>query len=52
MIEEPEVIARYRFGEPKDGMLDAAERYLEASEYAPQSMWRADISSSTRATRK
>jgi hypothetical protein len=31
---EPEVIARYRFGEPKDGMLDQAERHLEASEYA------------------
>jgi hypothetical protein len=29
-----EVIARYRFGEPKDGMLDAAERHLKASEYA------------------
>jgi hypothetical protein len=33
-FEEPQVIARYRFGEPKDGMLDAAERYLEASEHA------------------
>jgi hypothetical protein len=34
IIEEAEVIARFRFGEPKDGMLDAAERYLEASKYA------------------
>jgi hypothetical protein len=34
-IEEPEVITpRYRFGQPKDGMLDAAEGHLEASEYA------------------
>jgi len=33
-IEEREVIARHRFGEPKDGMLDAAERHLEASEHA------------------
>lgn len=32
--EPEEVIARYRFGEPKDGMLDAAERYLKASQYA------------------
>jgi hypothetical protein len=31
--EPQDVIARYRFGEPKDGMLEAAERYLEASEY-------------------
>ena len=34
VAEPEEVIARYRFGEPKDGMLDAAERYLKASEYA------------------
>jgi hypothetical protein len=31
---EPAVIERYRFGEPKDGMLEAAERNLEASQYA------------------
>ena len=31
---EPEAIARHRFGEPKDAMLDQAERHLEASEYA------------------
>ena len=31
---EPAVIERYRFGEPKDGMLEAAERNLEASRYA------------------
>jgi hypothetical protein len=33
-VAEPEVIARYRFGEPKDGMVDQAERYLAASQYA------------------
>jgi hypothetical protein len=32
--EPRESIARHRFGDPKDGMLDAAERYLEASQYA------------------
>lgn len=31
---EPAAFARHRFGEPKDGMLDQAERYLTASEYA------------------
>lgn len=33
-VAEPEVIARHRFGEPKDEMLEQAERYLAASEYA------------------